>query len=162
MTILNALGAPHRAEGVPISGVYYDRAVSVIPGGPMGMRAGAGGVAIGRGGFASADGTVLNSRTAASDAFGIVVSQGGDWRRVFWDTVSRSWRIREGLNLTMLEGAPGMWVKLYSLASWGQQVYVSPIDGRLFAGYADGLEVTRWSVVTPTGPGGLALITTWN
>jgi len=136
--------------------------MSVISGSEVGLRAGAGGVSIGRFGWASPDGSVLNARTRADDVLGMVVIQTGDWRRVFWDDVSHTWKIREGLNLTMLSGAPGMWIKLPGGGAWGQRVYADPVDGTPVAGYAVGLEPSRWCVGHPIGPGGLSLITTWN
>lgn len=158
----NALAVPSRSEGVPVSGAYYYRAASVVPGSEAGLRAGIGGVSIGRFGWAAPDGSVLNSRSSAADTLGIVVTQAGDWRRVFWDEVTRSWKIRQGLNMTMLAGAAGMWVKLNGGGGWRQRIYADPVDGRLVAGYALGLEPSRWSVATPVGPGGLTLISTWN
>lgn len=158
----NALGVYPHAEGVPVSGVHYYRSASVVPGGEMGMRAGSGGVAIGRFGWAEPDGTVTNARLSASGVIGLVVIQGGDWRRVFWDQVTLAWRIREGLNLTMLSATPGMWVRFPGGASWNQRVYTNPLDGIPVAGYAVGLEPTSWVVGVPHGPGGLSLVTTWN
>lgn len=158
----NALAVSPRGEGVPISGVYYDRASSLIAGGEASMRAGVGGVAIGRAGWCAPNGVVLNARTTSEDLIGMVVIEMGDWRRVFWDSAARAWRIREGLNMTMLTGAQGLWVKLDSGGTYRARIYADPIDGRLVASYAVGLEATRWSVARPVGPGGLTLITTWN
>lgn len=160
----SALGVSPHAEGVPISGVHYYRASSTVPAAEAGLRAGDGGVSIGRAGFANVEGVVLNERTSEADTLGIVVYQGGDWRRVYWDSVTLSWKIRKGLNLTMLSASPGVWVFLEggAVGAWGQRVHASPIDGRLYAGYADGLEPTRWAVGKPIGVGGLSLITTWN
>ncbi len=150
------------AEGVPISGVYYNRATSVVSGSEVGLRAGAGGVAIGRFGWAEPDGTVSNARLSAAGVIGLVVIQQGDWRRVYWDTATRSWRIRQGLNLTMLSAAPGILVHIPNGAQWNQRVYTSPLDGIPVAGYAVGLEPTRWAVGKPCTAGGLSLLTTWN
>lgn len=158
----NALGVPVHAGGVPVSGVYYNRVASIVPAVESGLRAGAGGVSIGRFGWATPDGRVFNSRTSAQDVLGLVAIQNGDWRRVFWDEVSRTWKIREGLNLTMLSGGPGVWVKLDNGGGWQDRIYADPVDGRLVAGYSAGLETSRWSVAAPVGPGGLSLITTWN
>jgi len=158
----NALGVYQHAEGVPVSGVYYNRAASVISGDEMGLRAGAGGVAIGRFGWAEPDGTVSNSRASAQGIPGLVVIQDGDWRRVYWDEVTNTWRIRQGLNLTMLSAALGMWVKIPGGASWSARVYTDPLDGIPVAGYAVGLEATNWAVGVPCGRVGLSLITTWN
>lgn len=157
-----APGVFPRAGGVPVSGVYYYRAGSVIAGGEAGLRAGPGGVAIGRFGWVSPAGVVLNARTSAQDIVGLVVIETGDWRKVFWDELTQTWRIRAGLGLTMLSHAPGMWVVLPGGGSWRERVYANPVDGTPVAGYADGLESTRWSVGKPNGPGGLSLLTTWN
>lgn len=156
-----APGAPFAAGGVPISGVYYDRASSVVSGGEMGLRAGAGGVSIGRFGWARPDGTVFNARESAQDRLGLVVIQSGDWRRIFWDDASKTWKIREGMNLTMLSAAPGMLVRLAADGVWGQAVYTDPLDGSVIPGYADGLELTPWTLVRPASYG-LSLISTWN
>lgn len=157
-----ALGVVTPAEGVPVSWVHFYRSASVVSPAPAGMRAGAGGVSIGRFGWCDENGNVLNSRTAETDVLGLVVIQQGDWRRIFWDEVTLSWKIREGLNLTMMSGAPGFWVKFPGGSSWNARVYTSPLDGVPVAGQADGLEVTPWAVARPVGPGGLSLITTWN
>jgi len=157
-----ALGVLPRAEGVPVSGVHYNRASSVVSGGEAGLRAGPGGVSIGRFGWADPAGVVLNQRTSPADRIGLVVTQAGDWRRVFWDDDTHTWKIRQGMNLTMIAAAPGMWIYLRNGGMWRQRVYADPVDGSPFAGYAAGLELTNWSVGQPVGPGGLSLLTTWN
>lgn len=159
---IDALGVYQRAEGVPIEGRYYFRASTLVPPVEGGFAAGVGGASIARFGWGSADGRVTNARASATDALGLVVSQGGDWRRIYWDDLTNSWKIREGMNLTMLASAPGVWVRFASPPTAGARVYTSPLDGVPVAGYADGLEVTPWVVGRPIGPGGLSLITTWN
>jgi len=158
----NALGVLPRAEGVVLSGVYYNRASSLIAGGEASLIAGAGGVSIGRFGWADAGGSVLNARSSSSDRIGLVLNQGGDWRRVFWDETTRTWKIREGMNLTLMTGAMGAYVRLDGGGDYNAQIYADPVDGRVVAAYADGLEPTRWRLVRPRGPNGLSLITTWN
>lgn len=158
----NAFGAPPRAEGVPVSGVYYNRASSLIVGGEAGTVAGVGGLSIGRFAWAAPDGRCLNQRTSDQDLLGLVVWQGGDWRRVFWDEVTFSWKIREGMNVTLLTRAPGEWVRIPSGGQWGEAIYTSPLDGVPVAGYADGLEATPWSLARPARGDSLSLITTWN
>ncbi len=148
--------------GVPVSGVYYNRASSLVSGGDAGQRAGAGGVSIGRCGWVEPDGLVLNERVSAQGLLGLVAIQYGDWRRVFWDDDSLAWKIREGSNITLISRAPGVWVQFASGASYNARVYTDPLDGSLIAGYAVGLELTPWAVGVPCGPGGLSLITTWN
>jgi hypothetical protein len=158
----SAPGVSSRAGGVVFSGVYYNRASSVVPATEDGLRAGAGGVSIGRFGWADSGGSVLNSRVSVSDKQGVVVTQAGDWRRVFWDEVTRTWKIREGMNLTMIESAMGMLVELDGCGSWRDPIYTDPASGRVVAGNPGGLEATPWRLVSPSGPGGLSLITTWN
>lgn len=157
-----APGVCSRAGGVVFSGVYYNRASTMVPASEEGLRAGAGGVSLGRFGWADASGNVLNSRTNASDQQGVIVTQGGDWRRVFWDDTTRTWKLREGMNLTMIISAMGMLVELDGGGSWGDPIFTDPVDGRVVAGNPGGLEATPWRLVTPQGPGGLSLITTWN
>ena len=158
----NAYGWNPPAVGVPVSGVYYNRASSVIAGGEVGLRAGVGGVAIGRFGWAEPDGLVLNSRSSAQGLIGMVAIQYADWLRVFWDEATSTWRIREGFPVTMLRAAPGVWTQFPSGAPYNQPVYTDPLDGVPVAGYALGLENTGWRVGQPHGPSGLSLITTWN
>lgn len=158
----NALGAPLAPEGVPFEGRYYFRASCVVPNVPGGFAAGVGGAGIARFGWADTDGRVTNARASDTDILGLVAYQAGDWRRIYWDSVSRSWRIREGMNLTMLAAAPGVWVTFPGRAYAGARVYTSPLDGIPVAGQADGLESTPWVVARPIGPGGASFITTWN
>lgn len=158
----NAYGWNAPAVGVPVSGVYYYRASNVIAGGEAGLRAGAGGVSIGRFGWAEPDGTVLNSRVSAQGLRGVIAIHYADWRGVFWDEVTHTWKIREGLPATMIAKAPGVWVDFPNGAVGGAQVYTDPLDGLPVAGYAVGLEATLWTVGRACGPGGLSLITTWN
>lgn len=158
----SALGVYPRAEGVPISGVHFARASSLLAGGEASIRSGAGGVSIGRFAWAGAGGVALNSRVSADQVCGIVVIDSGDWRRVFWDAITYTWKIREGLPVTLLSGAQGVWARLYGGGSWAERIYADPVDGKPVAGYADGLEATQWSVGLPVGPGGLSLLTTWN
>lgn len=159
---INALGALLAPEGVPFEGRYYFRATTVVPNIAAGFAAGVGGASIARFGWADADGRVTNARAFETDPLGLVVFQTGDWRRIYWDSDTRSWRIREGMNLTMLARAPGVWVRIPGGAVRGATVYTSPLDGVPVSGYADGLVETPWVVARPIGPGGLSFITTWN
>lgn len=160
---INALGVYSRTEGVPIEGRYYFRASTLVPNVAGGFAAGVGGASIARFGWADADGRVTNARTSVADPFGLVVYQGGDWRRIYWDDLTRSWRIREGMNLTLLDAAPGVWVRFpYGVGAPNLRVYTSPLDGVPVAGDTGGLIQTPWVVARPNGPGGLSLITTWN
>lgn len=159
---INALGALDVPEGVPIQGRYYFRASTVVPPVAGGFAAGVGGAGIARFGWSGADGRVTNARASEHEVQGLVVWQPGDWRRIYWDDATQSWRIREGMNLTLLAAAPGVWVYFPNGASINARVYTSPLDGIPVAGYAEGLEITPWVVARPIGPGGLSFITTWN
>lgn len=156
-----ALGVTPHTEGVVLSGVYYNRATSVVAGG-NGTVAGPGGASIGRFGWVGADGRVFNARQSAADVLGVVAVQYGDWRRIFYDEPSNTWKIREGVNLTLIAGALGMWVRFPAGAVWNARVYANPVDGTPFSGQTPGYEVTPWAVGRSFGPGGLSLITTWN
>lgn len=162
MTRNYALGGSPPAEGVVYSGVYYNRATSLVCGGDAGTVAGEGGVSIGRFGWAAPDGRVKNARSSDADLLGFVATQNGDWRRIFWDNVTQSWKIREGFNITLIAAAPGVWAILPGGGSWCAPIYVNPLDGLPVAGYAEGLEPTPWRLARPANPGSLALLTTWN
>lgn len=162
MDFNNALGVFPRTEGVPLSGYYINRPTSVAAGDTGVLWAGAGGVSFARFGWAAPDGTVLNARSSAQDVLGLVVAEWGDWRKVFFDAVSNSWKIREGFPLTMLSAGPGMWVRFPSGTSPNAPVYTSPLDGVPVAGQSGGLEATPWVVAKAHGAGGTSLITTWN
>jgi hypothetical protein len=84
---------------------------------------------------------------------------GVDWRQVFYDDVTLTFRIRYGLGLTMLARG-NVWVRFPTGAVPGQQVYANPLDGTAISGYSVAGELTPWSVVTPAGPGDLAIIST--
>jgi len=160
---IDALGVYSRTEGVPIEGRYFFRATTLVAGPEGSLVAGVGGAGIARFGWADTDGRVTNARASATDLLGLVVYQGGDWRRIYWDDATRSWRIRQGMNMTMLTAAPGVWVRFPGGGGRPNlRVYTSPLDGVPVAGDTGGLEVTPWVVARPIGPGGLSLITTWN
>lgn len=162
----NAFTAPPRGEGVPILGPYNIAIQppwrSVLPPAGATLRCGAGGVSIGRYGWANEFGFVHNVRGADTDMSGVVVDQVADWRRVFWDDITRSWKIREGFEVTLLNYCRTITVRLIDGGSRFARVYANPIDGTLSTGYADGLEETPWTLIDPCGPGVLAYITTWN
>lgn len=162
MALPDALGGLPAAEGVVYSGYYYNRASSLVVGGEAGTVAGAGGVSIGRFAWAAPDGRCINERTSPADRLGFVATRAGDWRRVYWDDASQSWKIREGTNITLIAAAPAAWAILPGGGNWNAPIYANPLDGLPVAAYAEGLEATPWRVARPTAPGGLALITTWN
>jgi hypothetical protein len=86
---------------------------------------------------------------------------GVDWRRVFFDDLSKTWRIREGMNISLL-AAGTVWARFKYGARPGQPVYANLLDGSLISGYSDAGELTRWVVSSAAGAGGLAIITTWS
>lgn len=158
----SALTAP-AVEGAFVS-CEYNVAPTLVCGPPGTPRAGEHGAAIGRFAWVRPDGIALNSRTSPDDCLGLVlpeVGPGVDWRRVFYDETSRTWRIREGLNFSMLARGT-VWARFKFGAYVGQQVYANVLDGSLLSGYADGYEATPWSIGSPAGAGGLAIISTWS
>lgn len=164
MSVENALGAYPCAEGVVISGFYENRATSLVAGGEAPVRAGAGGVLIGRAAWAEPDGRVLNERVSAQGMLGLVGTRSPGlpfFTDIYWDYTVLAWRIREGQPVPLFERAPGMWVRLPGGGNWRDRIYANPVDGSLSAGYADGFEPMPWVVGKPTGPGGLTLLTTW-
>lgn len=128
------------------------------------LVAGAGGAGLGRFGFATPAGRVTNARTSAQDRVGVVVLPFlepalNTWQRNYWDEASKSLRIREGTEVTVLtRGA--VWVRFDGGAWPGQPVYASPVDGRAYSGYTADAELTSWVAQTVAEPGQLAIITT--
>lgn len=146
-------------------GPYQQYRFGTLNAGPQGsIRAGAGGAIIGRFAWVSPDGVALNERTSDADLIGFVLPEVApliDWRRVFFDETLGVWRIRQGLNISLLaDGA--VWARFPFGAYAGQDVYANPLDGTPISGYSVGAELTRWKVNSNTAPGGLAIITTWS
>jgi hypothetical protein len=143
---------------------YYNPACSMVSPVAAGIRAGAGGAGIGRFGWVDANGIVLNTRTNDSDMLGIVLPDiplNSDWRNVFYDDVSCSWRIREGLPVTVLSvGKIGLRFRYGAQPS--APVYASLLDGRAISGYSADSELTPWLVATPAAADAIATITTWS
>lgn len=158
-----ALAAVPAVEGAFVFGQY--NIVATVNAGPAGsLRAGAGGASVGRFGWANELGIVLNARTTAADLLGVVLPQYGpgvDWRRVFYDEVTQTYRIREGMNMAMLSRG-NVWVRFPAGAVPAQPVYANPLDGTAISGYSLVGELTPWSVVSAAGPGELAIISTWS
>lgn len=158
----SALTAP-AVEGAFVFGAY--NVAGTVNAGPAGsLRAGAHGASVGRFGWANEAGIVVNARASAADLIGIVIPQFGpgvDWRRVFYDEDSQSYKIREGMDMAMLARG-NVWVRFPAGATPAQSVYANPLDGTAISGYSPDGELTRWSVVTPARPGGLAIISTWS
>jgi hypothetical protein len=140
----------------------FGRPYTTLPAGPGALRGGAGGVAVGRFGYADALGRVTNARGAPADRIGLVILAFVEpalntWQRNYWDETTRTYRVREGTEVTMLtRGA--VWVRFAGGAWPAQPVYASTLDGQAFSGYAADAELTGWSVQTVAGPGELAII----
>lgn len=163
MSEFSALAASPAVEGAFYFGAY--NVASTVVGGRAGsFVAGAGGVGVGRFAWGRADGRVFNARNSPEDLLGLVVPRigpGVDWRVVYYDDATRTWRIREGLVLSMLASG-NVWVRFPLGAIPGQPVYANVLDGSALSGYSDDGELTPWSVISPAAAGGLAIITTWS
>lgn len=157
----SALAACPAVEGAFVFGQY--NVMATVNAGPAGsLRAGIGGTSIGRFGWAGVDGVVMNVRLAAADLIGVVLPQFGpgvDWRRVFYDDASFTYKIREGMNMAMLARG-NVWVRFPGGATPSQPVYANPLDGTAISGYSLAGELTPWSVASPAAPGELAIIST--
>lgn len=159
----SALDGSRAVEGAFVLGAY-NVASSVVAGGVGGLRAGPNGVSMGRFGWADAAGIVHSMRTNASDVLGIVIPQLGpwvDWRRAYFDEVTESWKLREGMPLTMAANGT-VWARFPFGARIGERVYANPLDGSAISGDTPGGELTPWSVNSNTPAGGLAIISTWS
>lgn len=159
----SALAASPAVEGAVVCGTY--NIMRTVAGGPPGSpRAGVGGAAIGRFGWMSTEGSVRSERTSPFDTQGLVLPfeiPFADWRAVYFDTVSNTWRIREGLALSMLLQG-NVWVRFPYGAYVGQRVYANVLDGAPISGDTPDGELTPWSVVTNARAGELAIISTWS
>jgi hypothetical protein len=159
----SALAASPAVEGAFVFG-YDNPAATLVSPVPAGLRAGSGGVAIGRFGWYDVNGVVRNERLAATDVLGLVVADvplNSDWRNVFFDDTTCTYRIREGLPVTMA-GTGKLWARFRDGAQPGLQVYADVLDGRAIAGYSLGAEPTPWSVATFAEAKGVAIITPWS
>jgi hypothetical protein len=159
---------PSALGGLAVEGAFASAAYtsfSTLTAGPAGaIVAGLHGVAIGRFAWAQPDGIALNTRTTAEDLLGFVLPElgpGVDWRRVFFDDASKTWRIRQGMNISLLKNGT-VWGRFRYGARPGSPVYANLLDGSLISGYSDAGELTPWVVSSAAGPGGLAIITTWS
>lgn len=160
----SALAPLQGVEGAFFWGMYFNPACSLVSPVPAGLRAGPGGVGIGRFGWADANGTVRNARLSATDMLGLVIPDvpvNSDWRNVFFDIVTCTWRIREGLPVTLLRNGQ-VWVKFVGGAQLSQPVYANLIDGRAISGYSVAGELTPWSVGSTVSAESMAIITTWS
>ena len=136
-----------------------------LVGGPAASaRAAAGGVGVWRFAWLDSQGIVSNVRGTAGDPVGVVLppfSLLTDWRRMFFDPVTSTWRIREGLNVSLIAGG-NMRLRFANGAYRGQPVYANVLDGSPISGNSLAGELTPWSVQQDAPPGGLALISTWS
>jgi hypothetical protein len=154
-------------EGAFVLRPGFDRNFGVfttMPADPGALVCGAGGCALGRFGWAHADGRVTNVRDDAADRIGFTIPPYASpalntWQRNFWDCDTKTLRAREGTEIALLtRGA--VWASFAAGAWPGQRVYASLVDGQAFSGYADDAELTLWSVLSVAGPGELAIIST--
>lgn len=159
----SALAASPAVEGAFVFGAY--NIMTTVCGGPAAsLRAGLHGVAMGRFAWMAPTGICLNVRLSVADLLGLVLPQYGpgiDWRRVFYDDVTQTFRIREGLPVTLLAKG-NVWARFKYGATIGDPVYASLIDGSAISGYSADDELTPWSVVSTARPGELAIISTWS
>lgn len=163
MDTYGALTAHNAVEGAFIFGGC--NIAATVSAGPQGSpRAGENGVAVGRFAWVDVAGVARNFRNAASDIIGLVLPQlgpGVDWRRVFFDETTQTWRIRQGLNLTLL--ASGNMRAHFKYGAYiAQPVYANVLDGSLISGYSEGAELTRWKVTAACQPESVATISTWS
>lgn len=156
-----ALGCSPAVEGAFVLG-DYNVSSSVVQPKAAGMRAGFGGVALGRFAWANPNGVAFNQRNSSHDLLGIVVPYIGipvDWRYVYYDDATQTNRLREGLPLTML-ATGNVWARFEEGAISGEPVYAN-VDGSAHSGYIAGGELTAWSVMSNCPAGQLAIISTW-
>jgi len=116
----------------------------------------------GRFGWASAaTGQVNNTRLAASDQIGIVIPRrltGWSWQ--FFDPAVNAWRVRPGLNLTMVR-LGNFWLRFAGGAYPGDVVYASLVDGSAISGESSNAEATVFKVVSTGEPGCLAKVSSY-
>ena len=124
---------------------------------PGTLVAGENGCIVGRFARADAEGIVWNGRRSALDTLGFVLSVPANRGAMYWSNGAAV--LRQGLPITLMSGGD-FWCRFSYGASVGAQVYASLVDGGAVSGYASGCEPTRWYVVTPAAPGGLAIIST--
>jgi hypothetical protein len=120
-----------------------------------------GGLIQGRFGWADPTTGQCSNVYAPNEQLGIVqCDPRGGYSRVCYDATvlpAGGWRIRAGLPVTLYLGGP-FYLRFASGAVVGQQVYASPVDGQAISGQTSGAIATRWTVCSPTQPGGLAIV----
>lgn len=172
-------------EGAPYEGAFASRVLgqsleTLAPFASVlgSFQAGPGGVLQGRFGFADpTTGFVLNVAPAGPYAFGVVIPLqstnnanggviggparfGGPMARWTWQTYDRAakaWRMREGIVATLMDTG-NFYLKFAGGANYGDTVYASLTDGSAISGAASGAIQTAFKVVTPAGPGCLAVV----
>lgn len=157
-------------EGAFASRATYQNGQNRFPSAPAGAGAFVaqpGGTIQGRFGWGDpATGLVANTRVTSADQIGIVLPlqisngslvQGYGWSWQFWDPLVCAWRIRQGINLTLMaEGE--FWLRFAGGAYTGESVYASLVDGSAISGQTDDAELTRFKVCSNAGPGCLAMV----
>lgn len=161
--MISALAASPAVEGAVVWSPY--NVMKTVAGGPLGSpRAGVGGAAVGRFAWMNPAGVAVNARNSVQDTQGLVLPftiPFADWRAVYYDDVSKTWRIREGLNMSMLVQGT-VWVRFPYGAYAGQRVYANTLDGAPQSGDTLGGELTPWSATCDAAAGELAIISTWS
>lgn len=160
-------------EGAFASEPLYMNGQRRMPSAPAGSgayRAALGGTIQGRFGWGNVPaGTVNNTRLSASDQIGVVLplrAQSGamvigwGWTWQFYDPTVRAFRIRQGLNVTLMaEG--NFWLRFAGGAYAGEPVYASLVDGSAISGETSDAELTPWIVCSNANPGQLATVSTY-
>lgn len=107
-------------------------------------------------------GLAWNTRTTDDSLLGIVAPTAGFWRVA---QTAHGRIIRPGYQAFMYSMGD-FWLQFADGAEPGALVYASLVDGAAKAGYVDSppadAELTPWNVIVGCGPGGLAVISTWN
>ncbi len=115
------------------------------------------GVIVGRFGFADYDTAfTANARTSIAQRLAFILPLANGYAVRIRRGVIYA---RPGVALTLMQSGD-FWARFPYGASAGQQVYASQVDGTAISGQIDDSEPTQWFVVTDTGPGGLAIIST--
>lgn len=85
---------------------------------------------------------------------------GGPQARATWqtyDTVAKAWRMRAGIVATLMPTG-NFYLKFAGGANYGDTVYASLTDGSAISGVASVAVATAFKVVSPAGPGCLAVV----
>ena len=149
---------PRAPEGLPVG---RNPRLQVLAVGAALRAAEPKGVATARFGFADAyTGLVSNTRSSPEQRRGFVLPvYNRGWNFAYVEG-RRLW-IRPGLEVTMFSRGE-VWVRFGAGANAGDPVYADPVDGALLSGYAQGFELTEWTVLQDAAPGQLTVISTWS